>query len=215
MQHEELEALADVWRSIRASAFAHVVVDDLEKDDARSVMNLFEPEERARVAKTLNDVRLWALAQPKEPLVDLSGPSSGRETAPPEPVKSGDAESGQSGASSFASAVAGGPTAPTVVLGGTNPSTSPTLEPVGSSGEVSPASAAGPTSGTVRVIDGPGVPATSQAKSLEHGPVEGWTPAAAASVTRAQQEEIPTALLIAVGVTALLAIILWILVLVG
>ncbi len=62
----EAEALADVWRAVRASEHASLDVTAMTKDQARSVMAVFPTEQRSSVASTLNKVRKWTLTQTEE-----------------------------------------------------------------------------------------------------------------------------------------------------
>ena len=61
----EAEALADVWRSVKASDHATLDVASMTKDQARSVMSIFPSDQRGSVASTLNKVRKWTIAEAK------------------------------------------------------------------------------------------------------------------------------------------------------
>lgn len=64
MSRDELQELATTWRTIKRSSFAELDFRTMTKDDATAIMALFEPEQRAHVSRTLNQVRKWSLAVP-------------------------------------------------------------------------------------------------------------------------------------------------------
>lgn len=82
----EAEALADVWRKVKASEHASLDVASMTKEQARSVMAAFEPEERNGVASTLNKVRSWAIAQARE-AAEAEAPGLADEAEPEAPVE--------------------------------------------------------------------------------------------------------------------------------
>ena len=56
-----LEKLAFVWRTVRTSEVGRRELDQMDKDDARTVMLLFDEDDRNGIAELLNTVRTWAI----------------------------------------------------------------------------------------------------------------------------------------------------------
>ncbi len=65
---DETQAVADVWRKVRASEHATIDVTTMAKDEARAVMSAFPNESRKSAAAMLNKVRKWTIAQQSEPV---------------------------------------------------------------------------------------------------------------------------------------------------
>ena len=66
MRRDQLEALADVWRTIRSSEYGSLALAEMSKDDARAVMDLFDEGDRRRVSDTLNDCLLYTSPSPRD-----------------------------------------------------------------------------------------------------------------------------------------------------
>jgi len=65
-----LEKLAFVWRTIKSSEVGRRQLVDMDKDDARTVMLLFDEDDRTGIAELLNTIRTWAIENPPDEAED-------------------------------------------------------------------------------------------------------------------------------------------------
>lgn len=61
-----LEKLAVVWRTVRSSEVGRRQLTDMDKHDARTVMLLFDEDDRTGIAELLNTIRTWAIENPPD-----------------------------------------------------------------------------------------------------------------------------------------------------